>query len=194
MIVLTGLSAMSDSLLLLSTADDPSFLSRTRLDVAPLLRDVAARWEAASRRPIGIDAECSLIVRADEERLRCALDALVENALRATEDGGDVTLAARAEGTGVALEVADSGPGVPADARERIFDRFYRVHVESVRRGSGLGLPVVKAIAEAHGGSVSLESEPGRTVFAIHLPLAPGGVPRSAAAGRPMPVAARPSA
>jgi two-component system OmpR family sensor kinase len=63
---------------------------------------------------------------------------------------------------------------VPPDAQDRIFDRFYRVDVESVRRGSGLGLAVVKAIAHAHGGTVTLESEPGRTVFALHMPCVPG--------------------
>ena len=192
---LRRLSAMSDSLLLLSTADDPSFLSRTRLDVAPLLRDVAARWEAASRRPIGIDAEW--LPHRRRRRGAPAMRARRARRERAPGDRGRGETsrsrpARRRRGSPSRWPTAVRGcPPMPA---ERIFDRFYRVDVESVRRGSGLGLPVVKAIAEAHGGSVSLESEPGRTVFAIHLPLAPGGVPRSAAAGRPMPVAARPSA
>ena len=178
---LRRLSRMSDSLLLLSTADEPRFLSRVALDLGDLLADVAARWEAATGRLVGVDAVGSFSVRADEDRLRSALDALVENALRATERGGGVELGARRDELGVAIEVRDGGPGVPADARERIFDRFYRVDVESVRRGSGLGLAVVKAIAEAHGGAVSLDSEPGHTVFAIHLPALGGGAPAAEA-------------
>jgi two-component system, OmpR family, sensor kinase len=75
---------------------------------------------------------------------------------------------------------------VPADAQARIYDRFYRVDVEPVRRGSGLGLAVVKAVGEAHGGFVSLDSEPGRTVFGIHIPtvaaVTPSPEPRSRAA------------
>jgi two-component system, OmpR family, sensor kinase len=184
---LRRLSAMSDRLLLLCTAEEPRFLSRTRLDVGELLREVGARWETASRRPIGVDVAGSFTVRGDEERLRCALDALVENALRATERGGHVSLGAREDDEGVAIEVRDSGPGVPALEQERIFDRFYRTDVESVRRGSGLGLAVVKAIATAHGGTVSLAGEAGGTVFAIHLPLVAAG----ASPPKPRPVAAR---
>jgi signal transduction histidine kinase len=171
---LRRLSSLSDRLLLLCTADEPRFLSKTRLDVGALLGDVAARWETASRRAISVDRAGTFTVRADEDRLRCALDALIENALRATECGGDVGLGARADGDDVAIEVRDTGPGVPAEEQERIFDRFYRVDVESVRRGSGLGLPVATAIARAHGGTVTLDSEPGRTVFALGLPRVSG--------------------
>jgi signal transduction histidine kinase len=171
---LRRLSALSDRLLLLCTADEPRFLTRSRLDVGDLLGDVAARWQTASRRPIGLDVAGAFTIRADEDRLRYALDALIENALRATESGGDVALGARADGDRVAIEVRDTGPGVPAEEQERIFDRFYRVDIESVRRGSGLGLPVVRAIAHAHGGAVTLESAPGRTVFALHLPCVAG--------------------
>jgi signal transduction histidine kinase len=182
---LRRLSRLSDSLLLLSTAEDPRFLSCLPLDVGSLVGDIAVRWEAATGRPVGIDVGGSFVVRADEDRLRAALDALVENALRATERAGDVELGARQDALGVAIEVRDTGPGVPADAQERIFDRFYRVDVESVRRGSGLGLAVVKAITEAHGGVVSLDSEPGRTIFALHLPFVSGAAP--AAEARPEP-------
>jgi signal transduction histidine kinase len=189
---LRRLSRMSDSLLLLSTADDPRFLTRLPLDVGGLLEDIAARWEAATGRTVVVDMRGSCMVRADEDRLRCALDALVENALRATEGGGGVELGAREDALGVAIEVRDSGPGVPAGARERIFDRFYRVDVESVRRGNGLGLAVVKAIAEAHGGVVRLHSEPGRTVFALHLPLVGGGAPVAEARPKSSELAAQP--
>ena len=129
-----------------------------------LLRDIAFRWQVAARRTVGVDVPRQLSARVDEERIRCALDALIENALRATAGRGEVTLAARPEGADVVLEARDSGPGVPASAREQVFERFYSVDTEKTRRGSGLGLPVARAIAEAHGGSLTLESAPGRMV------------------------------
>jgi len=186
---LRRLSAMSDSLLLLTTAEDPTFLTVATLDAGALVADVGARWRAATGRAIAVHAVGgALLVRGDEERLRCALDALIENALRATEDGGEVALAARPDGEAVVIEVRDGGRGVPAWAQGKIFDRFYRVDVESVRRGSGLGLAVVKAIAEAHGGALSLRSRPGDTVFALRLPTA--AVPASAPAVAPVPAVA----
>jgi signal transduction histidine kinase len=187
---LCRLSAMSDSLLLLTTAEDPTFLAMATVDAGALVADVAARWQAATGRAIAVDPSGgALLVRGDDERLRCALDALIENALRATEDGGEITVAARPDGEAVVIEVRDSGRGVPAWAQGKVFDRFYRVDVESVRRGSGLGLAVVKAIAEAHGGSLSLRSRPGDTVFALRVPAAPvpataPGVDRTPAAAR----------
>jgi signal transduction histidine kinase len=191
---LRRLSSMSDRLLLLSTAEDPTFLALAPLDAGAVVRGVAARWEAASRRPIAVEAGEGLVVCADEERLRDALDALVENALRATEDGGDVTLHAAAAGDGVEVAVRDGGHGIPHEHQRRIFDRFARVDVESVRRGSGLGLAVVKAIAEAHGGTVRLQSEPGCTEFVLRLPrkraaaeAAPSAAPAPAAPTRPAP-------
>jgi signal transduction histidine kinase len=166
---LRRLSSMSDSLLLLTTAEDPTFLEVAPLDAAALVEDVAARWRAATGRAVTANADGPLMASGDDERLRVALDALIENALRATEDSGQVTLTARRDGDGVLIEVRDTGRGVPAWAQAKIFDRFYRVDVESVRRGSGLGLAVVKAIAHAHGGSLSLRSEPGNTVFALRV-------------------------
>lgn len=119
---LRRLSAISASLLLLCTAEDPTFLSLRDVEVCKLLRDVAARWQTATRRPVTVEADCALTVRVDEERIRCALDALIENALRGTEHGGQVRLAARRDGPDVVLEVRDGGSGVPAWAREQIFD------------------------------------------------------------------------
>ncbi len=96
-------------------------------------------------------------VRGDAEALRILVRNLVDNAVRYTPAGGTVRVSCRrGPNGGVVLEVADSGPGIPAADRERAFDRFYRLSAQET--GSGLGLAIVKAIAQRHGASVTLES------------------------------------
>jgi two-component system OmpR family sensor kinase len=87
--------------------------------------------------------------------LRTLVRNLIDNALRYTPAGGRVELEVRAEGEQVVLQVSDTGPGIPAEDRERVFDRFYRVP-GSTAEGSGLGLAIVKQIAEAHRAAISL--------------------------------------
>ena len=111
-------------------------------------------------------------VPADGDRLTLALDALIENAVSHTDVEGRIELSARREGENVVLAVTDSGCGIPAAELGRIFARFSRI--ESGRDRSvrfGLGLALVKAIAEAHGGSVHVQSEVGHgSTFELHLP------------------------
>jgi signal transduction histidine kinase len=110
-------------------------------------------------------------VEGDVDRLEQALQNLAANALRHTPDGGQITLTAEAidDGT-VRIRVRDNGEGIPVEHLPLIFDRFYKV--DSARRqtgGSGLGLSIVKAIVEQHGGSVSAHNDRG-AVFEIALP------------------------
>ena len=112
------------------------------------------------------DEEVGLI-RGDAKRLTQTLDHLVENALRQTPPGGRVTLSARRALGEVRLDVSDTGRGVPFHVQAHIFDRF----VGRDRGGPGLGLALVKALVELHGGWVALESEPGAgSTFTCHLP------------------------
>ena len=112
------------------------------------------------------DEEVGLI-RGDGKRLAQTLDHLVENALRQTPPGGRVTLSARRALGEVRLDVSDTGRGVPFHVQAHIFDRF----VGRDRGGPGLGLALVKALVELHGGWVALESEPGAgSTFTCHLP------------------------
>jgi two-component system, OmpR family, sensor kinase len=101
-------------------------------------------------------------VRGDPMALRTLLTNLVDNAIRYSPTGGRVDLAAgmASDGTGAYLEVSDSGPGIPKAERERVFDRFYR-RAGNGQDGSGLGLSIVKAIAERHGARVLLGDAPG---------------------------------
>jgi signal transduction histidine kinase len=107
------------------------------------------------------------VIRADERRLAQALDHLLANAVRSTPRGGSVTLSARRALGEVQVQVADTGRGIPFHVQAHIFDRF----IGRDRGGPGLGLALVKALVELHGGWVALESEPGRgCVFTCHLP------------------------
>jgi two-component system sensor histidine kinase BaeS len=118
-------------------------------------------------------------VRGDRDRLEQALQNLAANAVRHAPPGSTIELEARpAAGGGVRLSVTDRGAGIAPAHLPHVFDRFYKADAARVNRsgaepashGSGLGLSIVKAIVERHGGTVHVESEPGRTTFAVELP------------------------
>lgn len=113
-----------------------------------------------------IDLDCA--------RLSQVLDNLLSNALKFTPRGGSVDVRVRSSGTQVVVEVADTGMGMSPFEQERLFERFYRTASASTQAipGTGLGLWISKAIVEAHGGEIGVESSPGRgTTFRIGLPL-----------------------
>jgi PAS domain S-box-containing protein len=112
-------------------------------------------------------------VWGDPERLREVLSNLVSNAVKYSPEGGNVWVGGRVDQSGVTVYVADQGIGIPAEEQTRIFDRFHRIETGLHRRteGTGLGLYLVKAIVEAHGGRVWVESAPGRgSIFMFTLP------------------------
>ncbi len=112
-------------------------------------------------------------IEVDEMRLHQVLVNLVENAIRCSPSGSEITLALQREGEGVLLQVADQGPGIPAAELPRIWNRFYKVDKARTRfaTGTGLGLAIVKQIVELHCGWVSAQSDPGHgAVFSIWLP------------------------
>jgi signal transduction histidine kinase len=175
---------LANRLLLLASTDGPDFLRPAPVDVAELMAETLRRWGQEPRRwSLGTLAEAT--VRADPDRLTVALDALIENAVDHTDSGGLIELSARLEGDCVVLGVADSGSGIPASELGRIFGRFSRVDAGRSREigGFGLGLAVVKAIAEAHHGTVQVQSTPGQgSVFELRLPA-----PMALADARPAP-------
>jgi two-component system sensor histidine kinase BaeS len=112
-------------------------------------------------------------VIGDPDRLEQALQNLAANALRHTPDGGDVVLSADVVEGKLRLRVRDSGEGIPAEHLPLIFDRFYKVDASrKAAGGSGLGLSIVRAIVERHGGTVAAHNE-GGAVFDVLLPLSP---------------------
>ncbi|MDF9715190.1 PAS domain S-box protein [Nocardioides sp. ChNu-153] len=159
------------------------------VDLDALVRTTVAerRTEAASRavtlvaRLSDADAERGTagaaarapVARADPQRLRQVLDNLLGNALKFTPAGGRVVLGVEVLGDSVVLTVADTGPGIPVEERERIFERLYRVPtaIADAVPGTGLGLAIVKAIVEAHRGTVAVTSEMGTgSTFTVQLP------------------------
>jgi PAS domain S-box-containing protein len=113
------------------------------------------------------------LVWGDENRLREVLNNLVGNAVKYSPRGGTVWVGGRVDREGVTVYVADQGIGIPPEEQDRIFDRFYRVdsRLRQETQGTGLGLYLVKAIVEAHGGRVWMESVPGRgSIFMFSLP------------------------
>jgi signal transduction histidine kinase len=137
--------------------------------------DRVARIFSAQARDKGVAIETSAAdgssVVGDEIKLTWAVSNLVANALRYTPPGGRIGLDARAVDGNVVLSVSDTGPGIPPDQQERVFERF----VQSARAGdiggAGLGRAIVRAIVQAHGGRILLDSAPGRgTRFTLELP------------------------
>jgi signal transduction histidine kinase len=117
-------------------------------------------------------------VAMDDEAIKQALANLLDNAMKYSAERRHITVTARRQGDGVAVEVADEGIGIPVGERERIFEKFYRIGRSETqgRRGSGVGLALVKHIAEAHGGRIGVdEGAGGGSRFTLHLPARPGG-------------------
>jgi two-component system phosphate regulon sensor histidine kinase PhoR len=115
-------------------------------------------------------------VRMDEDAMTLVLLNLVDNAVKYAGDGGEVSVRLRRVPGAVALSIADRGSGIAADEQRRIFERFYRAENARARnvRGSGIGLALVKHIAEAHGGRVEVASTPGQgATFTVYVPAAP---------------------
>jgi signal transduction histidine kinase len=166
---LARLSRISDRLLMLVSADHPEFTNLRPVSPRALIEATVRRWAAVVPRAFRVEIELAGTLAADEERLICALDAVIENAVKATRPGDTVIVRGRRCGEGVALEVIDHGAGIPVDALPRIFDRFARQpHPDG---GTGLGLPIVKAIVESHGGEVTVTSAPDDgTCVRLRLP------------------------
>ncbi|MBH9663609.1 sensor histidine kinase [Burkholderia multivorans] len=165
---------VTDKLLLLAHAEaTPSTLLTQRVDLAALVPSVLEETIVlAQRRDIDLGAELGerLDVAGSGSLLSALVTNLVDNAVRYTQPGGCVTVAARRDGDTVVLDVIDDGPGIPAEARPHVFKRFYRVSSDT--EGSGLGLAIVSEIAQAHGGSATLAPGPGNrgVVVTVRLP------------------------
>lgn len=139
-------------------------LKREPVDLAALARETVGRFSARAEElhiDLGAVVAEGLVVPGDPQQLAILLDNLVDNALRHTPGGGKVDVTAAWVGGQPCLSVADSGPGIPAAERERVFDRFYRSPGSTASSGSGLGLAIVRAVAQRQGATVVLDEAPG---------------------------------
>jgi signal transduction histidine kinase len=151
-------------------------LALTTVDVSAIVAETADLYEDAAEEAgvtLSFSVPEALSVRADRDRLRQALGNLVDNAVKYTPRGGRVDIEAAREGNDVAIRVRDTGIGIPEQDLPRIWDRLFRGDQSRATRGLGLGLSLVRASVEAQGGTVSVESTPGKgSTFTLRLPLA----------------------
>jgi len=164
-----------EDLLLLARLDQQRTLEREPVDLIALAREAAADFAAvAPDRPFEQRLEGEVVVLGDRIRLRQVIDNLLANAWTHTPTATPVRLSVRRRGPDAELIVEDDGPGIPPEAHERVFERFWRADPGRTRKrgGTGLGLAIVASIVAAHGGTVDLATTPGRgTTFTVHLPL-----------------------
>lgn len=172
------LAGVIEDVLSLHRLDETHHLDRAEVDVADVLRECAmivrGRAEAAEL-ALEVDAPAELIVRTDGSKLRQVLINLLGNAIKFTREG-TVTLSAAREGREVVVTVRDTGPGIAADDLPHIFEPFWRGDQALSRKveGAGLGLALVRSLVGALGGTLQLDTAPGRgTTFRIRLPAEP---------------------
>src|SRR5215831_11958275 len=153
---LDKLERIAARLLTLARMDERSTVKPSVVPLGPQLERTVTRWRAAANRDWRLNST-SAVVLADPQRLETALDSLIENAVRYTEEGGVIELAAYPDEESVVIEVRDDGAGIPDEELAYIFESF---RSGSSRGGTGIGLAIVKTIVEAHGGTVSAENLP----------------------------------
>jgi two-component system OmpR family sensor kinase len=168
---LAKLERIAERLLTLAKVEEPSQLRPAPVDLDALLHRTIKRWRPTASRQWLIHSQAGRIV-ADAERLEAALDSLLENAVRYTEDGGRIELSAWHQNGHVVIVVRDDGLGIAIDDLNFVFEGF---HSGSIRGGTGMGLAIVAAVVHSHGGTVDAENlDGGGAQFTLRLP-APAG-------------------
>jgi two-component system OmpR family sensor kinase len=173
-----------EDLLLLARLDQQRPLARQPVDLLALAADAVqdARTLSPDRDvSLVMEGDAALIVSGDEVRLRQVVGNLMGNAMTHTPEGTPITVRVGSEQARAFIEVADKGPGLTPEQAGRVFERFYRADPSRTRPsggGAGLGLAIVDSLVRAHGGTVSVQSEPGAgAAFRVTLPLAPEALP-----------------
>jgi two-component system OmpR family sensor kinase len=170
------LAKLVDDLMVLSRLDEEVGGDRELVELAQLAQDAVDDAEVAdATHPVGLTAAKAVTVVANEGQLRQVLVNLLTNARVHTPAGTAIDVSVATDGDWAVLRIADRGPGIPAEHRQKVFDRFYRADPSRSRAtgGSGLGLSIVSSIVASHGGRISLDSEEGRgTAIEVRLPVA----------------------
>lgn len=174
-----SLERLTEDLLTLARYEKGGMADMVPVDLSEVVgRALRPLAKVAERKGVTLESAVEpLVHRGDEPALERLVSTLVDNAIKYTPEGGRVTVTARRAGRFVVLTVSDTGVGIPKDEIPKVFDRFYRADTARTRDGShshGLGLSIAKRIAELHGGTIAIASEPGRgTTVTVRLPLAP---------------------
>lgn len=168
---ITRLGRLSERLLVIAAAEDPDFLRTERVMLDEFAVELIGRWRPTAPREWKLARLDAATVLADAERLGLAMDALLENAIRHTRDGDLIQLSVAGGNGLVRIAVSDTGSGIEAGELVHVFDRFRTGANANGTRGTGLGLALVRAVADAHGGSARVRSVPGEgSEFEITLP------------------------
>jgi two-component system sensor histidine kinase SenX3 len=173
-------AAIVESLLDLSRIEEAPVEAVGPVDLAGVANEVVERMRPmAGRRGVSVDVDVAdaVDVLGSRDQLVSMVRNLVENAVKYSNDGDAVTVRLVGDEAGALIEVVDQGMGIPAADLERVFERFYRVDRARAREtgGSGLGLSIVRHVAQSHGGRVDLASTEGQgTTVTVRLPVRPG--------------------
>jgi two-component system OmpR family sensor kinase len=171
---LDRMGRLVNDLLLLARANRPDFLEPQTVDLDDLTRELFAKASALAERDWRLAAVASGRIVADRQRLTQALMNLSQNAVAHTHEGDAVEIGSELARHTVRLWVRDTGPGIPEHDQARIFERFVRLDGGRHAEGAGLGLAITRAVAEAHGGRVELESRPSAGArFTVIIPTEP---------------------
>lgn len=167
------MGVLVDDLLLLARLDQGRPLELERVDLGTVAGEAVGAARAIDpSREVSLEIEGEVVVDGDAGRLRQVLDNLLDNARVHTPDGTPAHVRVIRQGDDVLVTVSDEGPGLSPEARRRVFERFYRDDGARSREtgGAGLGLAIVAAITEAHGGAVRVLEGDGGAAFEVRLP------------------------
>jgi len=174
------MARLVDELLLLARLDQSRGVERSPVDLVPLVRDATEDFRVVDpQRPLTTTYAESALILGDPLRLRQVVDNLLANVRTHTPANSAVRVSVSATPASASIAVADAGPGIAAEDRERLFERFWRADPARTRSrgGTGLGLAIVASLVDAQGGTIDVQSEPGKgATFTVTFPLASASV------------------
>ncbi len=168
---LDRLHHMARRLLVIEALHTSDLYDAERVDVGAMVADAARRWSGTAPRNWVAGSRISADANVDRLRLEESIDAMVENAIRFTKPGGTIRIACEATISAITIEVADDGPGIPVEDRERVFERFFHRHPAGEEPGTGLGLALVAAVSSTFNGDAWVGTAPeGGALVLLRLP------------------------
>lgn len=168
---LDRMSRIVEDLLVLARSEAPDFIESHPIDLVDFLEEMLVKASGLSEREVELESSDQCVFPGDRQRLTQAVTNLTRNAFEHGPPEVQVTIGGLCRGDWVRIWVSDNGPGIPVDVREKLYERFYRGRARRrTTQGAGLGLSIVRAIAEGHGGTVELATSDRGTTFSLVLP------------------------